>query len=191
MRYRSGLLGYVLEKSCQTKTLIKSVHFLALTVIFSPTNKDFLDTLEDQNNTEQSSPHPRPASTTCKYLNNELSHPTLLRSPPSVSFSTVALAHGHHLSLSSSHLPSLPHLTTGISSAGVFPLSVAFSLSSPLHHLSAASFHSSALNCLPDKKQKATVEKAVDIVKEKKKKVVDTLTKVHVLQLSCPTKVTW
>ena len=113
--------------------------------------------------------------------------------PPSVSFSTAAgaLTHSHQLTLSSSHLPrpSLPHLSlaAGISPLGSRPAGVtlhptAFSLSSspsaPLHYLSAAAyFHSSAVRGIPDK-QKATIEKAVDIVKEKKKKVVDTLTKV-------------
>ena len=49
---------------------------------------------------------------------------------------------------------------------------------------------------IPDK-QKATIEKAVDIVKEKKKKVVDTLTKVYIIiymymsSAGLPAKVTW
>ena len=60
-------------------------------------------------------------------------------------------------------------------------------LCAPLHYLSAAGFHSSSLSCLPDKKQKATIEKAVDIAKEKKKNVVDALTKVSA---ALPTKVT-
>ena len=157
---------------------------------------DILDPSEDQ---DHSSPHLRPATTTDKeYLeNNGLSHPypSLLQSPPppSVSFSTAAatLTHGHQLTLSSSHLPrpSLPHLAlaAGISPSGSRPAGVplhptVFSLfsspSAPLHYLSAAAyFHSSAMRGIPDK-QKATIEKAVDIVKEKKKKVVDTLTKV-------------
>ena len=146
---------------------------------------DFLDTLEDQNHTEQFSPHLRPATTTYEYLKNGLSPPTLLQSPPSFSFSAAALTHGHHLTPSSSHLPSPSRLAAGISSAGVSFHPTVFSLSSPsapLHYLSAAGFHTSAMSCLPDK-QKATIEKAVDIVKEKKKKVVDTLTKVH--QLTC------
>ena len=61
------------------------------------------------------------------------------------------------------------------------------SLSTPplCHNLLAAGFHSSPWSYLPDKKQKATIEKAVDIAKEKKKKGVDTLTKVSTVCLAC------
>jgi hypothetical protein len=45
------------------------------------------------------------------------------------------------------------------------------------------------MNGIPDK-QKPTIEKAVDIVKEKKKKVVDTLTKVSTSAAGLPAKVT-
>lgn len=139
---------------------------------------DFLDTLEDQkHSSEHLSPqlNLRPATTSHRYLSNGLSRPTLLRSPPpSFSFSAAALTPGHHLTLPSSHLPCPPrHPTAGPHTA--FSLSPP---SAPLCYLSAAGFHSSAVTCLPDK-QKPTIEKAVDIVKEKKKKVVDTLTKVH------------
>ncbi len=173
---------------------------------------DFLDSLEGQDHScsqEHSSPHLRPATTTDKFLNNDgLSHPypALLRSPPSsVSFSTAAtaaLTHHHNLTLSSSHLPRpslrLGALAAGISSlgsrsAGVSFHPTVFSFSSPpstpLHYLSGAGFHSSAMRGLPDK-QKPTIEKAVDIVKEKKKKVVDTLTKVCMSAAGLPAKVT-
>ena len=146
---------------------------------------DFLDTLKDQNHSEHFSSHLRPATTTYKYLKNGLLPLTLLRSPPSFSFNSAALTHSHYVILSSFHLPSSSRLTAGISSAGLSFHPTVFSLSSPsvpLHYLSAAGFHTSAMSSLPDK-QKATIEKAVDIVKEKKKKVVDTLTKVH--QLTC------
>lgn len=167
---------------------------------------DFLDTSEERNPSPELLPLPlRPSTTTYKYLNNGLSEPTLLRSPPppSFSFSTaaaVALTHSHHLTPSSSHLPRPSPSPSRCLSAGIFsssgvlfhhPSPTAFSLSSPsvpLHSLlaAAAGFHSSATSCLPDK-QKATIEKAVDIVKEKKKKVVDTLTKVR----TCTLYISW
>ena len=170
---------------------------------------DFLDTSEERNPSPELLPLPlRPSTTTYKYLNNGLSQPTLLRStppppppPPSFSFNTAgaaALTHSHHLTLSSSHLPrpspSCCLSARIFSSSGVLfhhPGPAALSLSSPsvpLHYLSAAAagFHSSATCCLPDK-QKATIEKAVDIVKEKKKKVVDTLTKVR----TCILYISW
>ena len=186
------------------------MHSVLISVFPQSYPLDFLDTSEERNPSPELLPLPlRPSTTTYKYLNNGLSQPTLLRSPlppppPSFSFSTAgataALTHSRHLTPSSSHLPRPSPSPSRCLSAGIFsssgvlfhhPSSTAFSLSSPsipLHSLlaAAAGFHSSAVSCLPDK-QKATIEKAVDIVKEKKKKVVDTLTKVR----TCILYISW
>ena len=113
---------------------------------------------------------------TSSYLNNELSLSTLLRSPPSRSFSLAHLSlYLHSPSLHGSGLYSrTPHHYSS-------SLHSSLSFSSPFGCQLASSLHTSSMNFLPDKKQKPTIEKAVDIAKEKKKKdVVDVLTKVSI-----------
>ena len=96
-----------------------------------------------------------------------------MNSPTSQS-PTCHLSFSRHLCTSSLHRSGLDAWRAG------YYLRYPFSshTSSPLNHQIAASLHTSFSSFLPDK-QKPTVEKAVDIAKEKKKiAVVDTLTKV-------------
>ena len=117
------------------------------------------------------------------YLNNGCSLP---QSPPGRSMNSPAshsptclLSFSRHLCTSSLHHSGLDmwragyYLSYPLSSHTASPM-----FSGPLNHQTTASLHTSLSSFLPDK-QKPTVEKAVDIAKEKKKMaVVDILTKV-------------
>ena len=147
------------------------------------------DISEDREDSESSLHQLRPRNIT----NLNKGHPCFTVSQPTPTYSANVSTLTHclypHSTLSSTLYPPALQGGTWTVSCSQSPLRrlhltlspmglSSSSLGAPLHHHPAASLHTSSLSHLPDKKQKPTIEKAVDIVKEKKKNVVDTLTKV-------------